>query len=50
MSAKSFWARSCVIDFTQLGHQKCFGTKEKIESELKISVFYSLPKHFWCPN
>ena len=32
-------ARSCAIDFTQLGHQKCFGTKQKTESELEISVF-----------
>ena len=24
---KTLWAGSCAIDFTQLGHQKCFGTK-----------------------
>ena len=43
-------ARSSAIDFTQLGHRKCFGTKQKTESELEISVFYLVPKHFRCPN
>ena len=33
-------AGSCAIDFTQLGHQKCFGIKKKNESELKSSVSY----------
>ena len=30
-------AGSFAIDFTQLGHRKCFGAKQKTESELEIS-------------
>ena len=41
---------SCAIDFTQLGHQKCFGTKQKTEISNSLSVFYLMRKHFWCPN
>ena len=43
-------AGSSAIDFTQLGDQKCFGTKWKTESELEISVFYLVPEKFCCPN
>ena len=46
------WLRvgSSAIDFTQLGYQKCFGTKYKTESELEISVSYLVSKHFRSPN
>ena len=27
MPSSFHWAGSCAIDFTQLGQQKCFGTK-----------------------
>ena len=32
-------AGSSAIDFTQLGHQKCFGTKQKTKFANSIAVF-----------
>ena len=44
-------AGSCAFDFTQLRHWKCFGTKEKTESELKLSFFiYVVPRTFWSES
>ena len=43
-------AGSCAIDFTQLGHRKCFSTKQK---KLKVKwnfSFYLVPKQFRCPS
>ena len=42
----TYWAGSCAIDFTQLGHQNCFGTKQKTEISNSLSVFYLVPKYF----
>ena len=47
---KGLRAGSSAIDFTQLGHQKCFGTKQKTEISNSLVVFYLVPKHFLCPN
>ena len=39
----SLRAGSCAIDFTQLGHRKCFGAKQKTEISNSLSGFYLVP-------
>ena len=43
-------AGSSAIDFTQLGNQKCYGTKQKTKISNSLLVFYLVPKHFRCCN
>ena len=38
-SKKLLGAESSAIDFTQLGHQKCFGTKQKLKKNWKFQFF-----------